>query len=76
MSAILPPPTVGPMQRAAKAAKGHCEVYLDGTIKASPEWFYNYSRLLLKGACEARLRSLGTVGDAGLSVIEYIGPMR
>ncbi len=54
--AIMPPPTIGPMERAAKAAKGHCEVFLDGTIKASPEWFYNYSRLLLQGACEARGR--------------------
>lgn len=70
---IMPPPTVGPMERAAKAARGHCECFPDGSIKASSEWFYNYSRLLLQGACEARLRSLGAVGDARAAVVDYIG---
>jgi hypothetical protein len=62
------------MERAAFAAKGHCETFPDGSIKASPEWLYNYSRLLLKQACEARLRSLGTVKEAGAAVIDYLGP--
>lgn len=65
MPAIAPRPISGPIDRAVRAARGMCLDNLNGTITVSIEWLHDYSRLLLQQACEARLRSLGTVVGAG-----------
>lgn len=57
--------TTSPMDRAALAAHGKCVDNLDGTLTVSTDWLYDYSRLLLQQACEARLRNLGTVVGEG-----------
>jgi len=65
--AIAPRPPSGPIDRAVRAASGTCIDNLDGTLTVSCDWLCDYSRLLLQQACEARLRSLGTVVSGGSS---------
>ena len=54
-----------PIDRAIRCARGDCQDNLDGTVTISMDWLYDYSRLLIQRACEARLRGLGTVVGAG-----------
>jgi hypothetical protein len=55
----------GPMERAMCAARGEGVDNLNGTFTVSIEWLYDYSRLLLQQACEARLRGLDVNIEGG-----------